>query len=57
MDKNQYLINLFFEAKNERLKKSLPAQIRQENERPLDLYEQYRESINHVLKYSKIRRI
>lgn len=57
MNRNQHLINLFFEAKNERLEKFLLAQIRQENERPLDLYEQYRESINQVLKYSIIRSI
>lgn len=56
MNRNQHLINLFFEAKNERLEKSLLAQIRQNNDRPKDLYEQYQESINQVLKYSIIKR-
>lgn len=56
MDKNQQLINLFFEANNERLEKSLLAQIRQNNDRPKDLYEQYNKSINQVLKYSIIKR-
>ena len=57
MNRNQHLINLFFEAKNERLEKSLLAQIQQNNERPIDLYEQYKNSINQVLKYSIIRSI
>jgi hypothetical protein len=56
MNKNQKLINLFFEANNERLEKSILAQIRQNNNRPKDLYEQYQESINQVLKYSIIKR-
>jgi hypothetical protein len=56
MNKNQKLINLFFEANNEHLEKSILAQIRQNNNRPKDLYEQYQESINQVLKYSIIKR-
>jgi hypothetical protein len=56
MNKNQKLINLFFETNNERLEKSILAQIRQNNNRPKDLYEQYKASINQVIKYSIIKR-
>lgn len=56
MNRNQQLINLFFEAKNERIEKSLLAQIRQNDNSPKDLYEQYQESSNQVLKYSIIKR-
>lgn len=57
MDKNQQLINLFFETDNKRIEESILAQIQQNNERPIDLYEQYKNSINQVLKYSIIRSI
>ena len=57
MNINQQLINLFFETDNERIGKSLLAQIQQNNERPIDLCEQYQNSINQVLKHSIIRRI
>ena len=42
MDKNQQLINLFFETDNKRIEESILAQIQQNNERPIDLYEQYK---------------
>jgi len=56
MNKNQKLINLFFEANNERLEKSILALIRQNSKKPKDLYEQYITSINQVIKYSIIKR-
>ena len=45
MDKSQYLIDLFFKTNDKEVEQKMLTQIRFNNERPKDLYEQYKASI------------